>query len=284
MEQNKSITLDSDAARPVENTASAAAKTNQPDFLKSIMDTAKAAEKQVYSGVNQSAPGGPVPVNGPDGQPLPPIDGPSQVNLDSEDKIRSEAKLWVFGLDLAASRGLKWYSKRGTLDQFKMTPGEKEELTNSLADYFKTLPETPKLPPWLILMLTALMIFGAKALIAHDLRINPPMEKQEPEEVTTSTKVVQLVPKPKKEGPKKRRKKRLPTYDPSKPYWMQQYDRNGKLILNPVTEAQNEQRKLKGGAPCLNCKENHCALGKNACSQHCSGKLKKKNVGSIQTN
>lgn len=284
MENNENNLIDSATAPPVLDTKSAVASVKQPDFLKSIMDTARAAQKQVYSGAGQSAPGGPVPLNGPDGQPLPPIDGPAQINLDSEDKIRSEAKLWVFGLDLAASRGLKWYSKRGTLDQFKMTPGEKEELTNSLADYFKTLPETPKLPPWLILMLTALMIFGAKVLIAHDLRINPPKEKEEPEEVTSNTRVVNLVPTVKKEGPKKVRKKRLPTYDPSKPYWMQQYDKKGKLILNPVTEAQNEQRKLKGGAPCLNCKENYCVPGKNACSQHCSGKLKKKNVGSIQTN
>jgi hypothetical protein len=289
---------DSSAAAP---TSIEAAKpvvkiSGVPDFLKAIK-APMAAPKQQYSGAANPTPGAPgESTENPNGGPVGGPDSPSQVNMDPDDRIRKEAALWVFGLDLGASRALKFWSKIGTVEEFKMAEDEKKDLESALTDYFKTLPETPKMPAWVVLLFTVLMIFASKAIAAHKLRKESTKKKKSnpldnaignEREIanplgvnnTSSGRVIkfQAPKKPKKQSVKKR----IPAYNPDKPYWDQQYSGKGMKIINPVSEGENNQRQVSGGSICLNCQTNYAKAGKNACSQHCSGKLKKKsNVSS----
>ena len=283
------------AAEPAVKTSGA------PDFLKAIKGP-MAAPKQQYSGAASPTPGATDPTRNPDGSPITPeMDGPAQINMDPDDRIRKEAALWVFGIDLGASRALKFWSKIGTVEEFKMLDDEKKDLESALTDYFKTLPETPKMPAWVVLLFTVLMIFASKAIAAHKMRKESGRKKKGiPNEEVSSTihpegvrfakntapapgfgagRVINMnkPKKPKKSSPKKR----IPAFNPDKPYWDQQYTGKGIKIINPVAEVENNKRQAAGGAICLNCQTNYAKPGKNACGQHCSGKLKKKsNVSS----
>ena len=258
-----------------------------------------AAPKQQYSGAASPTPGAPDVTRNADGSPITPgVDGPAQINMDPDDRIRKEAALWVFGIDLGASRALKFWSKIGTVEEFKMADDEKKDLESALTDYFKTLPETPKMPAWVVLLFTVLMIFASKAIAAHKLRKESTKKKKSnpldnagnqfnnnnanANDNAAGQNVGRVIKfQAPKKGKKQSVKKRIPAYNPDKPYWDQQYTGKGIKIINPVSEGENNQRQGAGGSICLNCQTNYAKAGKNACSQHCSGKLKKKsNVSS----
>lgn len=277
-------------------------KTTGPLSFMDSIKSAMAAKKQQYGNVPGSAnssPSGADPIKGPDGQPLntsadplAAVQGPSQINMDPYDQLKKEAGIWVFAVDLAASRGLKFWSKTGTVDEYKLNDSEKNDLTIALADYFATLQQTPKMPPWIVLAVTVAMIYGAKALSAHSKRTESKRKKKVAVD-PSAPEHVEIKPAVKVETknhdrrprntskPAKKKADRKPKFDPSKPYWDQQWNNKGLRIFNPIDANENERRKLNGGALCLNCQTNYAKAGKNACSTHCNGKLNKKNnVGS----
>jgi hypothetical protein len=258
-------------------------------FLDGIMGAMK-APKQQYGSIPGAAPspGGTPPIVDATGAPIASdastIAGPTQINTDPYDQLKKEAAIWVFGVDLAASRGLKFWSKVGEVEDFKLKDDEKNDLTIALADYFATLPQTPKMPAWIVLLVTVAMIYGAKALTAHGMRTESMKRKKtNPMETATAPAPLTVVKEAKvikmdrrnPSRPKKKKADRKPKYDPGKPYWDQQWNSKGVRIFSPVDANENERRKINGGAPCLNCTENYAKPGKNACSAHCAGKLKK---------
>jgi len=285
--------------------AKPAAQKVVPDFLAQAKQFGKETPKQAYGPTGPSsnarpAQGGSTPTGdptivatNPDGTPAPMQPGDQGINPAGYDELKAEAKLWVWTTDFLASRGLAFYSKEGKKDDFKCDAEEKSQLESALVEYFKTLPVTPKMPAWMALAVAAAMIFGAKAIAAHQVRTEATKKqkaaakakKDSPivEDTITTRNVGQMQvvkstpnkPKPSK-VPKRKVKPPYVPYDPSKPYWDQARNSQGKKVSNPVSTEENEKRKASNGQPCLNCNQNSCAPGKNACSPHCAGKLKKK--------
>ena len=265
-----------------------------PDFLKQATASLKNTQKQEY--LKTPAPG--EAARNPDGSPIASTDTPAPeqgaVNMDSIEEMKAQARVWVFGTDFIASRGLAWYSMTGAKDDFKMDATEKSELESALVEYFKTMPSTPKMPPWLALAVIAVMIFGAKAVKAQTLRKEAKKKpKKKENEITSDSDTITgrivpitkptpsspVKPKAKKASlvPKRKKPVKFTPIDPSKPYWEQARDGKGRLLMNPVSEIENNKRKDSNGQICLNCNSNYCKKGKNACSTHCAGKLKLKN-------
>lgn len=79
----------------------------------------------------------------------------------SADRIRAEANVHVRMFDFAASRGLSMYSGDNP-ERFKSTEDEKKELVDALAEWYATMDSVPKLPPWIFVMMTAILIYGPK--------------------------------------------------------------------------------------------------------------------------
>jgi len=276
-----------------------------PDFLAQAKQFGKETPKQAYGPTGPSsnaglAQAGSTPSGDPtivatnaDGTPAQMQPGDQGINPAGYDELKAEAKLWVWTTDFLASRGLAFYSKEGKKDDFKCDAEEKSQLESALVEYFKTLPVTPKMPAWMALAVAAAMIFGAKAIAAHQMRQEATKKakaaakakKDSPlveDTITTRNvgqmQVVKSTPnKPKaSKVPKRKVKPLYVPYDPAKPYWDQARNSQGKKVSNPVSNEENEKRKASNGQPCLNCNQNICAPGKNACSPHCAGKLKKK--------
>lgn len=290
---------------PATNPAPAPAQKSALDGVDFMADIKKSmsVQKQQYGNIptaSATSASGAEATRAPDGTPLTSTNdpgassAPNQINMDPYDQLKKEAAIWVFGIDLAASRGLKFYSKIGSVDDYKLSDSEKTDLTTALADYFATLPQTPKMPPWVVLLITVAMIYGGKALAAHGKRMESKRKKKVVPDVSAPTanesnentksdagKVIKMDRRPRKQSTGKKKADRKPKYDPSKPYWDQQWSSKGIRILNPIDANENERRKLNGGAICLNCQTNYAKPGKNACSTHCNGKLNKKsNVSS----
>lgn len=256
-------------------------KGGMPDFLSQFTSKLKDTPKQNYGSSGAANPnrsdrssGGPAAGGSDPGTDAPgpqPIQEPV-ANFDPSEKIQSEAKVWVFMTDMIASRGLAMYSGDKWQD-YAITTDEKNQLEAALVEYFKTMPVTPKLPPWVVLLVVVLMIYGGRIAQAHQSKKAKKGKKKQATSDQQEPAKPEKKEEPRQNVPPRKVEKPVHKIDPSKPYFGQALDAKGRIVINPVPLTKNESRKERNGQLCLNCNQNYCEPGKNACSPHCAGKL-----------
>lgn len=143
-------------------------------FLAQLVDGAKAVPKQSFT---------PAPDPGTDGDGKTPSgESPASDELTDSDGLRpestartvtdqnlAEAAVHVEMFDFVTSQGLAMWSD-SKAREFTAEPDQKERLADALARYYATLDAPPQLPPWLMLLAVAVIVYAPKVKKAADIR------------------------------------------------------------------------------------------------------------------
>lgn len=134
------------------------ASSSGNSFFDQMLQVNKATPKREYNDVNTEAAGSDNPEENSEGNQ---DEQAGSKSTWSNDQINAEARAHVELFDFAASRGLALYAVEKP-ELYTSTPAEKDRLTEVLAKWYETMDAPPKFPPWLMLIVVVLMIYGPK--------------------------------------------------------------------------------------------------------------------------
>lgn len=160
------VIVESELKAGAASTEAAPDSSNATSFIDQMINKSKQIPKQEYKDIPTEPE--PEPVESQAGQ-SDQSGSSSNSSASNGDRLLKEAKAHVMMFDFLASRALGMWSDEKS-DQYAATASEKDELANALAEYYATLSEPPKMPPWLFVVVVVVMVYGPKFNTARKIR------------------------------------------------------------------------------------------------------------------